>query len=67
MGDHGERSLAIAGSTWLAVLGLTAWLTWWAGAVVWWTATGRGHGGRLIAGTTTLGLSWINRTSRTET
>jgi hypothetical protein len=63
---HGDRSLAIPGSTWLALLGLTAWLTWWSGAVAWWIDTGRGHGGRLIAGTTTLGLSRINPTSRTD-
>jgi hypothetical protein len=60
--DSGDPSdTMLGGAFFVALLAGTAWLAWWSGAVAWWLATGRGHGGRLIAGTTTLGLWRLDR------
>jgi hypothetical protein len=60
--DSGDPSdTTLGGAFFVALLAGTAWLAWWSGAVAWWLATGAGHGGRLIAGTTTLGLWRLDR------
>ncbi len=61
-GDQSDTTLDDA--FFVAFLVAAAWLAWWSGAVAWWLATGRGHGGRLIAGTTSLGLWRLDRASR---